>query len=67
MTKSPHPHFIIVRKPCPGYLVSKPRYLTMGCGWTTDIRKAMQFCSRESAEKTLRGRDGDILALEFTK
>jgi len=38
-----------------------PRYLSMGCGWTTDAARALVFWSREGAVKTLRGRPGEIV------
>ena len=53
--------FIIIRRPEPGQIREKLRYLSVGYGWTTNRDLAKEFDTKAQASAALHGRPGEIV------
>jgi len=53
--------YVVLRRPVPGQIAPRDRWLTPANGWTSDIFKAAQFADRGIAAARLGSREGDIV------
>lgn len=55
--------FVVIRRPVPGNLDQRKRFMTLSCGWSHEVRNARMFNSRAAAQMALGKRPGEVMPL----